>query len=242
MRDEKVPDKKLTAVRDGGGGTKRVLTKYLWQIQGLPSLLLVICIVCQNNQEYWKHLHFTARQDLQSNLIDKVVTTVLLASGTVNLIFDNKVGTNFYWIFLSGRHYKDAGDLTMSWGVMWCDGMCDLWCDTIWPQTPVIQSRYQIWHPEIEYSQKVASHAQIWPQEAQKQMEIMNDFVDTLYSFLILPTIRVNYIFLHDIIKSVSQYCCPSLHSSYGHHLLVEYYKTNVLSVWHQLTSNISII
>ena len=29
MRDEKVPDKKLTEVRDGGGGTKRVLTKYL---------------------------------------------------------------------------------------------------------------------------------------------------------------------------------------------------------------------
>ena len=57
MRDEKVPDKKLTEVRDGGGGTKRVLTKYLWQIQGLPSLLLVICIVCQNNQCYWKHLH-----------------------------------------------------------------------------------------------------------------------------------------------------------------------------------------
>ena len=66
MRDEKVPDKKLTALRDGGGGTKRVLTKYLWQIQGLPSLLLVICIVCQNNHGYWKHLHFTQRQERSS--------------------------------------------------------------------------------------------------------------------------------------------------------------------------------
>ena len=29
-------------------------------------------------------------------------------------------------------------------------------------------SQYQIWIPEIEYSQKVSSHAQIWPQGAEK--------------------------------------------------------------------------
>ena len=87
MRDEKAPDKKLTEVRDGGGRTKRVLTKYLWQIHGLPSLLLVICIVCQNNQVYWK---YTYRQDLQSILIDKVILVVYVI--VYHVIFDMKTG------------------------------------------------------------------------------------------------------------------------------------------------------
>ena len=60
MRDEKVQDKK--SWQEWGMEEVEQRESWpnicdLWQIQGLPSLLLVICIVCQNNHGYWKHLH-----------------------------------------------------------------------------------------------------------------------------------------------------------------------------------------